>query len=324
MARRSSAAGDRGGRRGAAASISRPARRIPRLPKMLARGWPRAVPHAAAHGSRGTRTGGEARGNVVRMTLSAGARESKTSASCSPPSTTPPAARPRSGCRPTRRPLPPLAVARQPSPRRPPTVAPRRRSPRHGDHARRTGTSRRGARAHAAPGSSWDPRRPAAAALETLLRFLAARRLAILQTALEVEHAASELAERYEEINLLYTISEILGRTVALEEAARTILHEISETVGARPGLDPRARRASPTRCRVVAALGARAGDAAADRGRRRVQRVGPRLPDACTPDRRRRTRCACRRPRPYRRGADALRADHVDAAATAASRSAS
>ncbi len=55
-----------------------------------------------------------------------------------------------------------------------------------------------------------------------------------LQSALEVEHAANELAERYEEINLLYTISEILGRTVALDEATRTILTEVSETVGAR------------------------------------------------------------------------------------------
>jgi sigma-B regulation protein RsbU (phosphoserine phosphatase) len=55
-----------------------------------------------------------------------------------------------------------------------------------------------------------------------------------LQSALEVEHAANELAERYEEINLLYTISEILGRTVSLDEASRTILTEISETVGAR------------------------------------------------------------------------------------------
>ncbi len=54
------------------------------------------------------------------------------------------------------------------------------------------------------------------------------------QASLEVEHAANELAERYEEINLLYTTSEILGRTVSLEEAAATILHEISETVGAR------------------------------------------------------------------------------------------
>ncbi|MDQ6829147.1 MAG: GAF domain-containing protein, partial [Gemmatimonadota bacterium] len=57
-----------------------------------------------------------------------------------------------------------------------------------------------------------------------------------LQAALEVEHAANELAERYEEINLLYTITEILGRTVSLEETAATILKEISETVGARRG----------------------------------------------------------------------------------------
>lgn len=54
------------------------------------------------------------------------------------------------------------------------------------------------------------------------------------QSALEVEHAAYELAERYEEINLLYTTSEILGRTVSLEEAASRILLEICETVGAR------------------------------------------------------------------------------------------
>ena len=50
----------------------------------------------------------------------------------------------------------------------------------------------------------------------------------------EIENAARELAERYEEINLLYSISEILGRTVSLEEAAATILREVSETVGAR------------------------------------------------------------------------------------------
>lgn len=55
-----------------------------------------------------------------------------------------------------------------------------------------------------------------------------------LASALEVEHAATELAERYEEINLLYTISEILGRTVSLDEATATILAELSDTVGAR------------------------------------------------------------------------------------------
>jgi phosphoserine phosphatase RsbU/P len=70
--------------------------------------------------------------------------------------------------------------------------------------------------------------------LEPHLQFLLPVVGQFMQSALEVEHAANELAERYEEINLLYTISEILGRTVALEEATTRILSEISETVGAR------------------------------------------------------------------------------------------
>jgi sigma-B regulation protein RsbU (phosphoserine phosphatase) len=53
----------------------------------------------------------------------------------------------------------------------------------------------------------------------------------------EAELAAEELAERYEEINLLYTIGEIIGRTVSLEDAAAIILKEIAETVGARRGV---------------------------------------------------------------------------------------
>ena len=55
-------------------------------------------------------------------------------------------------------------------------------------------------------------------------------------SARELEQAARELAERYEEINLLYTINEILGRTVALDEAAQIILKELLDTVGARRG----------------------------------------------------------------------------------------
>ena len=92
--------------------------------------------------------------------------------------------------------------------------------------------------------------------LASYMRFMLPVVGQYLQSALEVEHAANELAERYEEINLLYTISEILGRTVSLEEAARTILTEISETVGARRASilvhDP-----STDSLRVVAALGA-------------------------------------------------------------------
>ena len=70
--------------------------------------------------------------------------------------------------------------------------------------------------------------------LEVFMKFLLPVVAHSLQASLEVEHAATELAERYEEINLLYTISEILGRTVSLEAAAGLILKEISETVGAR------------------------------------------------------------------------------------------
>jgi sigma-B regulation protein RsbU (phosphoserine phosphatase) len=49
----------------------------------------------------------------------------------------------------------------------------------------------------------------------------------------EAQLAAQQLAESWEEINLLYTIGEILGRTVHLDDAAQTILTEVSETVGA-------------------------------------------------------------------------------------------
>ncbi len=72
--------------------------------------------------------------------------------------------------------------------------------------------------------------------LERYLKFLRPVIAQFLQTSLEVEHAANELAERYEETNLLYSISEILGRTVSLEEGAATILREVSETVGAHRG----------------------------------------------------------------------------------------
>ena len=91
--------------------------------------------------------------------------------------------------------------------------------------------------------------------LESYLKFLSPVVAQYLQSALEVEHAANELAERYEEINLLYTITEILGRTVSLEEAAATILSEISETVGARRGSILVHDRVTDT-LQTVAALG--------------------------------------------------------------------
>jgi phosphoserine phosphatase RsbU/P len=50
----------------------------------------------------------------------------------------------------------------------------------------------------------------------------------------EVRFFSRELAERYEEITLLYSISEILGSIISLEEAARTILSEVASILGAR------------------------------------------------------------------------------------------
>jgi len=47
-------------------------------------------------------------------------------------------------------------------------------------------------------------------------------------------YLAEELSSRYEEIDLLYAISEILGQTVRLEEATRTIVRQVSTVVGAR------------------------------------------------------------------------------------------
>lgn len=69
-----------------------------------------------------------------------------------------------------------------------------------------------------------------AAALEQLLRTdERAHRLAR-----EVVQVSAELAERYEEITLLYSINEILGSVISVEDAAQTILSEVSATLGAR------------------------------------------------------------------------------------------
>lgn len=69
-------------------------------------------------------------------------------------------------------------------------------------------------------------------------RGIAMRMIPVVSAVLEAErqraYVAEELAGRYEEIDLLYAISEILGRTVRLEEAAQIIVREVSAVVGAR------------------------------------------------------------------------------------------
>lgn len=56
----------------------------------------------------------------------------------------------------------------------------------------------------------------------------------LVHAALEVEGVRDELSRRCEEIDLLYGISEVFGRTVGLEEAAAIIVREVSAVVGAR------------------------------------------------------------------------------------------
>lgn len=78
------------------------------------------------------------------------------------------------------------------------------------------------------PGPLEEPARArrARAAATVLGRALAGER--------DTAQVTGELMERYEEINLLYGISEILGRTVRLEKAADTIVREVASVMGAR------------------------------------------------------------------------------------------
>lgn len=52
----------------------------------------------------------------------------------------------------------------------------------------------------------------------------------------ERDGATHELAERYEEISLLYAIGELLGSGASVESAANTVLRELAQTVGASRG----------------------------------------------------------------------------------------
>jgi phosphoserine phosphatase RsbU/P len=78
-------------------------------------------------------------------------------------------------------------------------------------------------------GSSSDGVRAAASALRASLETL-------YEYADEVRFFTYEVSERYEEINLLYSISETLGSLLRMEDAARFILSEVCDVLGARRG----------------------------------------------------------------------------------------
>ncbi|HUG41946.1 MAG TPA: GAF domain-containing SpoIIE family protein phosphatase [Longimicrobiales bacterium] len=69
---------------------------------------------------------------------------------------------------------------------------------------------------------------------EEELEFLAASLGQIFSYEGEARSAAHELSERYEEINLLYSISEILASFLSMEEATTRILDEVADVLGAR------------------------------------------------------------------------------------------
>lgn len=79
---------------------------------------------------------------------------------------------------------------------------------------------------------------PGASRAEERLRQTAPVVMSLVAALLESErqraYVVEELAGRYEEIELLYAISEILGRTLRLQEAAQIIVREVSAVVGAR------------------------------------------------------------------------------------------
>lgn len=56
----------------------------------------------------------------------------------------------------------------------------------------------------------------------------------LARTEFQADLLSDELTRRYEEIDLLYGIAEVLGRPVGLEEAAAFIVREVSDVVGAR------------------------------------------------------------------------------------------
>src|SRR5207253_6305585 len=55
----------------------------------------------------------------------------------------------------------------------------------------------------------------------------------LLAAEVDTLRLAEDLADRLEEIELLYSISEVLGRTIRLEEAAQKIVKAVSDVVGA-------------------------------------------------------------------------------------------
>jgi sigma-B regulation protein RsbU (phosphoserine phosphatase) len=88
----------------------------------------------------------------------------------------------------------------------------------------------------------------------------------------EIEFFTAELSERFEEINLLYSISETLGSTLDMDTGASTILGEVRDVMGAKRG-SLWVHQASDDSLNLAAEVG--------DDGR--VEPLSPHDPDAIT-----------------------------------------
>ncbi len=73
-------------------------------------------------------------------------------------------------------------------------------------------------------------------AVEGVASFVQSGVERVLDLMQEVDFFTRELSERYEEINLLYSISETLGSILILEEATDDILTEVCDVLGAERG----------------------------------------------------------------------------------------
>lgn len=78
--------------------------------------------------------------------------------------------------------------------------------------------------------------RPSDPTLAPAADLVCSQLVRILDAEQEISFLSGELSARYEEINLLYSISEILGSILELGEAARIILKEVCDVLGARRG----------------------------------------------------------------------------------------
>jgi sigma-B regulation protein RsbU (phosphoserine phosphatase) len=104
------------------------------------------------------------------------------------------------------------------------------------DHAPSPGSAIRSISPRDGPPLELEIRPSGDASIEPLASVLQANLKRTLDTLQEIYFFTDELTERYEEINLLYSISETLGSTLKLDDAAYAILQDVCDVLDAARG----------------------------------------------------------------------------------------